>query len=98
MSRAGKFIPGGSGNKSGDPANRTGPIRAPAPGATPGEPAPKKAGGLGASLIKKPVAKGLRLPIVIMSGAVCCLLVSFAWYEFALVPAKLAADAEKQHA
>jgi hypothetical protein len=98
MSRAGKFIPGGSG-KSGDPANRTGPIRAPAPGAEPGEPAPKKAagGGLGASL-KKPVAKGLRLPIVIMSAAVCCMLVSFAWYEFALVPAKLAADAEKKHA
>jgi len=52
---------------------------------------------LGASL-KKPVAKGLRLPIVIMSGAVCCMLVSFAWYEFALVPARLAAQAESKRA
>ncbi len=33
-----------------------------------------------------------------MSAVVCCLLVSFAWYEFALVPAKLQADAERQHA
>ena len=93
MSRAGKFIPGG-GNKSGDTGNRTGPIRAPVPGApvTP-EPAAKKATGIKGSSLIKPVAKGQRLPIVIMSAVVCCLLVSFAWYEFALVPAKLQSEA-----
>jgi hypothetical protein len=102
MSRAGKFIPGG-GNKPGDPAQRTGPIRAPVPGDTEAAGGPSKkpasaaAAPLGASL-RKPVAKGQKLPIVIMSAVVCCLLVSFAWYEFALLPAKREAEAEKQHA
>jgi len=97
MSRAGKFIPGG-GNKPGESAGRTGPIRAPVPG-TPGpEPAPaKKGGSLPGSSLRKPVAKGLRPWIVLMSGFVCCVLVSFAWYEFALVPAKLQAQADRQH-
>jgi hypothetical protein len=85
MSRAGKFIPGG-GNKSGDPANRTGPIRAPVPGAPTPEPLAKKAATVKGSSLIKPVAKGQRMPIVVMSALVCCLLVSFAWYEFALVP------------
>jgi hypothetical protein len=91
MSRAGKFIPGGSG-KSG---RRTGPIRAPEPGSAPGgdpsTPGGKKkpfGKGLG---FNKPVAKNQKLPIAIMSGAVCCLLVSAAWYFMAYLPAK------KQH-
>jgi len=50
---------------------------------------------LGASL-KKPVHKAQRFPILIMSAAVCCLLVSFAWYEFAVVPAKARAAAMQQ--
>jgi hypothetical protein len=33
------------------------------------------------------VAKGLRLPIVIMSAFVCCLLVSVGWYNLAYAPA-----------
>ena len=36
----------------------------------------------------KPVAKSQRLPIVIMSGIVCCLLVSVAWYTLAYLPAQ----------
>lgn len=94
MSRAGKFIPGG-GNRGGDGAGRTtGPIRAPAPGPTePGS--EKKSGGARSSLIR-PVAKAQKLPIVVMSGVVCCLLVSFAWYEFALVPMKRQAEAARQ--
>ncbi len=89
MSRAGKFIPGGGGGK----AKRTGPIRAPDPTATGSLPNPAGSGGGGGkkpfvkgSLVK-PVAKGLRLPIVIMSGIVCCLLVSVAWYTLAYLPA-----------
>ena len=46
----------------------------------------------------KPVSKNQRLPIAIMSAVVCCMLVSFAWYEFALVPARLAADAARKSA
>ena len=93
MSRPGKFIPGGgAGNKAGGGdapgAHRTGPIRAPA--ADPSAPDPaggKKAPAKGSSLIK-PVAKRQRLPIAVMSAAVCCMLVSVAWYEFAIVPMK----------
>src|SRR5262249_45573888 len=101
MSRAGKFIPGGSGNKAPN-EDRTGPIRAPEPGSPPGTAAtggkrtPPSAmagggsgggggGGRGSSLIK-PVAKNQRMPIAVMSGVVCCLLVSFAWYEMAVLP------------
>ena len=85
MSRAGKFIPGG-GNK----AKRTGPIRAPEPEPPPGTPSasPKKRSFDRASLVKNPVAKNQRLPIVIMSGFVCCLLVSVAWYTLAYLPAQ----------
>jgi len=103
MSRAGKFIPGGgSGNKgSGDAAGagRTGPIRAPAPGSPTPDPASGKKSAIpkGSSLIK-PVAKGQKMPIVIMSAVVCCLLVSFAWYELAVVPAKRAVEAAQQQA
>ena len=75
MSRAGKFIPGGGGaNKAaGDTtkAGRTGPIRAPVPGAPPEPSSGGKRSSLpkGSSLIK-PVAKGQRLPIIIMSSLV----------------------------
>jgi hypothetical protein len=88
MSRAGKFIPGGGGKS----ARRTGPIRAPEPGATPptGENPPGKAkkSFTRASLVKTPVAKNQRLPIVIMSAIVCCLLVSVGWYTLAYLPTK----------
>jgi sulfatase modifying factor 1 len=81
MSRAGKFIPGGG------KAKRTGPIRAPDPTAPgPDASAPSKKPFVKGSLVK-PVAKGLRLPIVIMSAIVCCLLVSVAWYTLAYLPA-----------
>ena len=101
MSRAGKFIPGGASSNrppSDAAGGRTGPIRAPAatPGGTPDPASAKKTPGKVNSLIK-PVSKGQKLPIIIMSGFVCCLLVSVAWYELAVVPARLKADlAEKQ--
>ena len=93
MSRAGKFIPGGGGGK----ARRTGPIRAPDPSApTPTDPsAPSKKPFVKGSLVK-PVAKGLRLPIVIMSAFVCCLLVSVAWYTLAYLPAQRQIASYKQ--
>jgi Sulfatase-modifying factor enzyme 1/PEGA domain len=83
MSRAGKFIPGGAGK-----GKRTGPIRAPEPEPPAGTPgAPKKRPFNKASL-SKPVAKNLKLPIIIMSAFVCCLLVSVAWYVMAYLPAQ----------
>jgi len=87
MSRAGKFIPGGGSSK----AKRTGPIRAPDPSAPPGEPASPSAGSLvkktfGKGLVK-PVGKGIRPMIAIMSAAVCCLLISAGWYFMAYQPA-----------
>src|SRR5260221_2655036 len=90
MSRAGKFIPGGGAGKAGDAlaAGRTGPIRAPEPGAPGGDPSSGKKGATKGSSLIKPVSKGQRLPIVIMSAVVCCLLVSFSWYEFAIIPLK----------
>jgi len=94
MSRPGKFIPGGSGK-----VTRTGPIRAPEPGALPSDPSAgagaRKPFGKG-SLVK-PVTKGQRLPIVIMSAIVCCLLVSVAWYNLAYAPTlHQLADARRQ--
>src|SRR5450631_1824056 len=86
MSRAGKFIPGGGSSK----AKRTGPIRAPdasAPAADPAHPSTaivKKTFGKG---LVKPVAKGIRLPIAIMSALICCLLISAGWYFMAYQPA-----------
>ena len=102
MSRAGKFIPGGgAGNRpsgEGGTGVRTGPIRAPVPGTPAPDPAsPKKTTGKGSSLIK-PVAKSQRIPIMVMSAVVCCLLVSFAWYEFAVVPAQREVAAAQQNA
>jgi len=102
MSRAGKFIPGGG--KSGDApgARRTAPIRAPAEGATepiatggkrttsPPTPAAaaSAAAGRGGSSLIRPVAKNQRIPIMIMSAVVCCLLVSAGWYYKAYLPQK----------
>jgi len=96
MSRAGKFIPGGGG--SGNKAARTGPIRAPEPGAPPPDPnAPPttKKPFVKGSLVK-PVAKNQRLPIVVMS-ALCCLIISIATgYVLAYLPAVRARDAAQQ--
>ena len=85
MSRAGKFIPGGGSNK----AKRTGPIRAPDPKASPdsgapGTPPAKKPFGRG---LVKPVSKGLRMPIAVLSGFVLIMLVSAGWYFMAYQPA-----------
>jgi hypothetical protein len=97
MSQAGKFIPGGSGRKINTEKLRTGPIRAP-DGADGGEP-PKK-GGAGNRLFQrgggltKPVPKNRRLPIMIMSGLVCCFLVSAGWYELGVLPARKQAQAD----
>ncbi|MCE0521475.1 MAG: SUMF1/EgtB/PvdO family nonheme iron enzyme [Methylacidiphilales bacterium] len=86
MSRAGKFIPGGGGGK----AKRTGPIRAPDPES--GPPDPNKPAGAKKSFVKgslvKPVAKGQRPWIAIMSAFVCCFLVSAGWYTLAYLPAQ----------
>jgi hypothetical protein len=95
MSRAGKFIPGGGGK-----AARTGPIRAPDPSAAPPDPNAPAAGGSKKPFVKgslvKPVAKNQRLPIVIMSGIVCCLLVSVGWYTLAYLPTKRSLAAAEQ--
>jgi hypothetical protein len=92
MSRAGKFIPGGS-NKG----KRTGPIRAPdltSPGgegapsgdSTPGSGGKKKLLTVGG--LRKPITKSQKWPIYAMSAFVCCLLCSVAWYEFGYIPMK----------
>jgi formylglycine-generating enzyme required for sulfatase activity len=87
MSRAGKFIPGGAGRKTGAiPGARTGPIRAPA--GTPGggePPKPDKKPLFGKGLGKQ-VPKNRQLPITVMSAVTCCVLVSFAWYMFKVAP------------
>ena len=99
MSQAGKFIPGGAGRKVTQKL-RTGPIRA--PDGPPGEEgAPKKGKGANRLLqraggLTKQVPKNRRLPIMIMSGLVCCLLVSVAWYEVGVLPAKREAEMERQ--
>jgi len=100
MSRAGKFIPGGSGNKPGDSppgAGRTGPIRAPVPGAPTPDPASggKRPFGKGSSLVK-PVAKNQRIPIIIMSGLVCCLLFLCAYYFAYLPEVRKVSDADQR--
>jgi hypothetical protein len=85
MSRAGKFIPGGS-NK----AKRTGPIRAPdsAPGGGATGPLPSPDGKKRLLSKGKPVAKNQRLPITIMSGITCAVLVSLFGYFLWIVPLK----------
>src|SRR5208282_4216420 len=90
MSRAGKFIPGG--------ARRTGPIRAPEPGEVPqgGASTGKKTPGKGLGLIR-PVSKAQRLPIVITSATVCCMLFIAAYY-FAYLPEVRKEQAAEQQA
>jgi formylglycine-generating enzyme required for sulfatase activity len=81
MSQAGKFIPGGGGGAGKKSATRTGPIRAPSPAGAPEDPNAPKKKLLGAgSGLRKPVQKNQKLPIVIMSASVFCLLVSAACY------------------
>jgi hypothetical protein len=97
MSRAGKFIPGGAGRKTGaiDTGNRTGPIRAPDANAPEAEKGGMKIFPKGASL-RKPVSKNQRLPIMLMSGGVCTLILSIALYYFAVLPAKRLAETYRQ--
>ena len=105
MSRAGKFIPGGS-NK----AKRTGPIRAPEPGspsgsgATGGKGDGENPGGDGKKKLltvgglRKPIAKSQKWPIYAMSAFVLALLVSIAWYIFGYLPMKHNAEAAQLQA
>jgi len=102
MSRAGKFIPGGVARKTVDIGARTEPIRATTEAERPAPEVPKRSNRLfnkGAGFVKT-VPKNRRLPIVIMSSICCCLLVSYAWYEVGVVPAKreLAAEQAKEAA
>src|ERR1700744_204297 len=97
MSRAGKFIPGGAGRKTGSigaaGSGKTGPIRAPS--ATP-EKAPSlfpKGRGL-----RPPVQKNQRLPIVIMSASVCCMLFIAAYFLAYVPEVRRAAEAEQSAA
>ena len=108
MSRAGKFIPGGS-NKG----KRTGPIRAPEAGApaggnggasepTPGGDGKKKLLNVGG--LRKPINKSQKWPIYAMSGAVLAVLVFSAAYFMIYLPDqrqiasfKQLLDEEKQH-
>jgi formylglycine-generating enzyme required for sulfatase activity len=92
MSRAGKFIPGGSKGK------RTGPIRAPEPGAPAGgDGSPPSGDGkrklLTVGGINKKISKSQKWPVTIMGAAVLCLLCSVAWYEFGYLPMKQNAEA-----
>ena len=98
MSRAGKFIPGGSGRKSTGslPRGELGPIRVPdeqPPGDGPGGGKERKLfpkGGL-----RQPVAKKNRLPITIMSALVFGFIIWFAQYILISRPAQVrAAQAE----
>ncbi len=101
MSRAGKFIPGGSGRKTTAVgvagSGKTGPIRA--PGAPGSKPPPSEGdskrifskGGL-----VKPVSKGQRFPIVLMSAMVSCMLFGAAYYFAYLPEVHKAADANQQ--
>jgi hypothetical protein len=91
MSRAGKFIPGGSGRKASGALAKSGPapIRiedTPQPDAPKGDKGGRKLfpkGGL-----RQPVAKKNRLPITIMSALVFCFLVCFAQYVLVSRPAQ----------
>jgi hypothetical protein len=94
MSRAGKFIPGGSGRKASGSlpkGDELGPIRVPdeqRPGEGPGGPSRKlfPKGGL-----RQPVPKKNRLPITLMSGLVFGFIIWFAQYEMVSRPAQIRA-------
>ncbi|HUB67126.1 MAG TPA: PEGA domain-containing protein [Candidatus Methylacidiphilales bacterium] len=102
MSRAGKFIPGGArktielNNVPGD--GRTAPIRAPEPGSG----GPEKSNGgkktpRGIGLIK-PVSKGQRMPIAVMSAVVSCLLLAAAFYFLLYRPQEAKVEAAELRA
>jgi hypothetical protein len=98
MSQGGKFIPGGAGRKTTAAEKlRTGPIRAP-DGSSPAPEPARKGNRLfqRGAVTKNQVPRNRRLPILIMSGVVCLLLVSFAWYEVGVLPAQREAEAEHQ--
>jgi len=100
MSRAGKFIPGGAGRKTGaigaPGSGKTGPIRAPVPDGGPsGGSSGKKMFTRGAGLVK-PVAKSQRMPIVLMSAGVCCFLFLVAYYFVYLPEVQRAAAADQR--
>jgi hypothetical protein len=98
MSRAGKFIPGGAGRKTSSLGVRTGPIRAPDGSAAPGggkpEPGKKENRLFTKGGLTRAVPKDRRMPIMIMSGITCFLLVSVAWWFMGVLPAKRAYQAE----
>jgi hypothetical protein len=98
MSQPGKFIPGGA-RKTTSVGVRTGPIRAP-DGSTPPSGPGKKGGNrlFSKGSLTRPVPKDRRIPIMIMSGFVCFLLVSGGWYGLGVLPAKRAAEAESEKA
>jgi hypothetical protein len=94
MSRAGKFIPGGSGRRASGSLPKgaegsNGPIRAtdvsPAADGTLATTSRKlfPKGGL-----RQPVPKGSRLPITVMSAVLCGFLVCFAQYTLVTIPAQ----------
>jgi hypothetical protein len=104
MSRAGKFIPGGSGRKASGSlpkGNELGPIRVPdeqRPGEGPGGSSRKlfPKGGL-----RQPVPKKNRLPITMMSALVFGFIIWFAQYTLVSRPAQiraLQAEAAQQQA
>jgi hypothetical protein len=90
MSKAGKFIPGG-----GRKTSPMGPVRSSPSG---GDEPPKKGRMITKGGLTRPVPKSRRLPILIMSSFVCCLLVSFAWYQFGVLPARKQAALDQQRA
>jgi hypothetical protein len=97
MSRAGKFIPGGSGRKASGALSRSGlttdPIRAPdamAPDA------PKKRKLFPKGGLRSPVPKKNRLPITIMGAVFLGFIVWFAQYMLITRPAQMRYEAEQQ--
>lgn len=100
MSRAGKFIPGGAGRKTGTigaaGSGKTGPIRAPS--ATPGGDPPSGSRFPKGTGLRVPVQKNQRLPIVIMSATVCCMLFIAAYFLVYLPEVRKAAEAEQSAA
>jgi len=100
MSRAGKFIPGGSGRKASGALSKSGPAPIRVDDVPmPDEPKGDKPGGrklFPKGGLRAPVAKKNRLPITIMSAVVCGFLVCFAQYILVTKPAQQRALAAQQ--